>query len=112
VAGQQGAYLSRESVNESSCPYSRVRQLQLSVHVLTILWSRLSVHQVQPLAALRSLLPLLAPSAAFVVYARSVQPLAEAMRELRKSKDAVGMQLQVCGCLSARVMPRDSGFWL
>ena len=50
----------------------------------------------QPLAAVQRLLPLLAPSAFFVVFSPFLQPLAEAMAALQASKAAANLQLQAC----------------
>lgn len=47
-----------------------------------------------PGAALRALLPLLAPSTPFAVYSPWMQPLAEAMHALRAEHAAVGLALQ------------------
>lgn len=50
---------------------------------------------VAPLAAIQRLLPLLAPSASFVLFSNFLQPLTDAMHALQASKAAVNMQLQV-----------------
>lgn len=50
---------------------------------------------VAPLAAIQRLLPLLAPSATFVIFSNFLQPLTDAMLALQTSKAAVNLQLQV-----------------
>jgi hypothetical protein len=48
---------------------------------------------IDPCSALDSLLPLLIPSGAFVVYSPTLQPLTLAMDKLMKARAAVGLKL-------------------
>lgn len=73
----------------------------------------LAAPKLHALALLRRVLPLLAPSAPFVVFSPWQQPLAEAMAALTGGGDAVMLQLseswtrqyQVCVCAFAGVCP-------
>ncbi|KAL6784577.1 hypothetical protein ACKKBF_B02360 [Auxenochlorella protothecoides x Auxenochlorella symbiontica] len=58
-----------------------------------------------PGAALRALLPLLAPSTPFAVYSPWMQPLAEAMHALRAEHAAVGLALQESWWREQQVLP-------
>ncbi|CAL8466719.1 g6255 [Coccomyxa elongata] len=60
---------------------------------------------VQPLALLRKVLPLLAPSAAFAVFSNYLQPLAECMLALQVSKEALAVQLQESWWREHQVLP-------
>ncbi|BDA40995.1 tRNA (adenine(58)-N(1))-methyltransferase non-catalytic subunit [Coccomyxa sp. Obi] len=60
---------------------------------------------VQPLALLRKVLPLLAPSAAFAVFSNYLQPLAECMLALQVSKEALAVQLQEAWWREHQVLP-------
>ncbi|KAK9916890.1 hypothetical protein WJX75_008379 [Coccomyxa subellipsoidea] len=58
-----------------------------------------------PLALLRKVLPLLAPSGAFAIFANCLQPLAECMLALQVSKEAVALQLQESWWREHQVLP-------
>ena len=59
-----------------------------------------------PSSALTKLLPLLAPSAPFVVWSYTAQPLAEALDTLRRSSSAVNLSLQEPWLRKHQVLPR------
>lgn len=61
--------------------------------------------RVSPIALLRRLLPLLAPSASFVVHSSYAQPLAEALAELRSGGLAVNLALQEAWWREQQVLP-------
>jgi tRNA (adenine-N(1)-)-methyltransferase non-catalytic subunit len=65
----------------------------------------LACPEVDAVSAMRRLLPLLAPSASFAVYSRSIQPLAECMAALRADGLAVNLTLQECWYREQQVLP-------
>lgn len=77
--------------------------------------------KLHPTAVMSQLLPLLAPSASFVVYSPWVQPLAECLHHLQASRQAVLLQLQeswmrpyqvrACGCCVGVLKGEGSESW-
>ena len=59
-----------------------------------------------PKTALRAVFPLLAPSATFAVWSQQLQPLAEAMNDLRASGTAVSLAVQETWYRKQQVLPK------
>jgi tRNA (adenine-N(1)-)-methyltransferase non-catalytic subunit len=59
-----------------------------------------------PTTVLKALFPLLAPSASFAVWSQHLQPLAEAMNDLRHSGSAVGLLVQETWYRKQQVLPK------